>query len=151
MTDSVSTVPSAITGRIRRSVSKASSAGMVSSDSGGRPCTGSPFMTATFMKRTVSKARRTISSARARVTSGGSERIDLRPFDDLLEIVGQAAHEQRIGHQRRGTGGDAGGGQSASLERGHLDDAVARVVEVAAADCDVVVQPRRRRRHDREE
>ena len=31
-----------------------------------------PFITTTFMKRTVSNARRTMSSARARVTAGGS-------------------------------------------------------------------------------
>ena len=61
-----------MTGRIGRSVSAASSSGIESSASAERPLKSLPFITATFMKRTVSKARRTMSWARARVTASGS-------------------------------------------------------------------------------
>ena len=54
MMANVSTVPGAMTGRIARCVSAASSSGIESSVSAERPLKLLPFITATFMKRTVS-------------------------------------------------------------------------------------------------
>ena len=77
---------------------------------------------------------------------GRLARIDVRAENHLIEIVNERAHEERVGYERRRTRGDASGrgeARSALLLRGEHDfhNPVAGVVEIPAADGDVVVQP----------
>ena len=76
-------------------------------------------------------------------------------MEDLVEVVGEAAHEHRVGHDRRRAGTDARprdqGLPPARKRQPDLDETVAGVVEIAAADRDIVVKPRRRRRIDGEQ
>jgi len=74
--------------------------------------------------------------------------------DRLLEVVREVAHEERVRHDHRRRGADARRGHhlAAALQRDpDVDEAVAGVVEISAAHGDVVVEPGRGGRLDREE
>ena len=113
-------------------------------------------MTATFMKRTVSNARRTISKARSR-------ELPFMPVQQmricLFEIVDKITNKQRVGRvvRRRNANPRLGYEILAIVfERLAIDhelrmhEAITGIVQIAAADRLVLVEPRGRRRNDRE-
>ena len=97
------------------------------------------------------RAANDVFGARARLF----KRLILDPGseDDLVKVVAEVPHEQGVGHEHRRSGRDTRDGRercrALPASELHLHDAVARVVEVASGDGDVVVQPAGRGRNDR--